>query len=79
VVLAASSHQPGLHVFARDGWADETAKAELERVEEGEATGVSEVRSYEGSVGRQRPRSHHHSGETQTRAARVSRRQHSRG
>jgi hypothetical protein len=52
VVLAASSHQPSLHVFTRDGWADGTAKAEPERVEEGEATGVSEVRSYEGSVGR---------------------------
>jgi len=32
---------------------------------------VSEVRSYEGSVGRKRPRSRHHSGETQTWAARV--------
>jgi hypothetical protein len=42
------------------------------RAEEGEATGVSEVRSYEGSVGRKRPRSRHHSGKTQTWAARGS-------
>lgn len=49
------------------------------RVEEGEATGVSEVRSYEGSVGRKRPRSRHHPGETQTWAARVFWRQHSGG
>jgi len=42
----------------------------LTLMEEGEATGVSEARSYEGSVGRQRPRSRHHSGEIQTWAAR---------
>jgi hypothetical protein len=62
VVLAASSHSTKL-ASSRTG-ADETAKVGLIGVEEGEATGVSEARSYEGFVGRKRPRSRHPAGET---------------